>query len=88
MPSIDTDSHNCLEEEFTPEEIATAVSAMKSGKSPNFTGHFLVCFAHSYLQSALLPQSYSLDFIRLQFHYHKRKTKTPWNVDPNAQSRF
>uniref|UniRef100_A0A8C7R9H5 Reverse transcriptase domain-containing protein n=1 Tax=Oncorhynchus mykiss TaxID=8022 RepID=A0A8C7R9H5_ONCMY len=38
MPSIDTDSHDCLEEEFTLEEIATAVSAMKSGKSPGPDG--------------------------------------------------
>lgn len=38
MPSNDTDSHDCLEEEFTLEEIATAVSAMKSGKSPGPDG--------------------------------------------------
>ena len=37
MPSIDTDSHDGLEDKFTPEEIATAESAMKSGKSPVWT---------------------------------------------------
>jgi hypothetical protein len=85
MPSIDTDSHDCLEEEFTPEEIATAV---KSGKSPGpdgfptkFKGRFLVCFAHScldYLQCALIPQSYRLVFISgFNFITIKEKQRPP-----------
>ena len=32
-PSISEDSHNSLEQEFSPEEIEAAISSMKSGKA-------------------------------------------------------